>query len=179
MADGGEIRLEPWAPDDLSLLERTMGDPEMTVHLGGPEDATKLANRQTKYEELASSGEGRMFKIVDATTGEGLGSVGYWDKTWKGMNVFETGWLIVPEAQGRGIATTATAKAMARAKEDGTHRYVHAFPSVENVASNAICRKLGFEFLGEYDFEFPKGHWMRCSDWRLDLEDLPDYHHQD
>ena len=54
----------------------------------------------------------------------------------------------------------ATAKAMARAKEDGKHRYVHAFPSVENLPSNAICRKLGFEFLGEHDLEFPPGQWI-------------------
>lgn len=174
MTDGDQIRLEPWAPDDLPLLERTMGDAEMTVHLGGPEDATKLADRQTKYEGLASSGKGRMFKIVDATTGERLGSVGYWNKAWNDMIVYETGWLVVPEAQGRGIATIATEKAMTRAKEDGKHRYVHAFPSVDNLASNAICRKLGFEFLGEHDFEFPPGHWMRCNDWRLDLEGLPD-----
>ena len=173
MTDGDQIRLEPWAPDDLPLLERTMGDAEMTVHLGGPEDATKLADRQTKYEGLASSGKGRMFKIVDATTDERLGSVGYWNKAWNDMIVYETGWLVVPEAQGRGIATIATAQAMTRAKEDGKHRYVHAFPSVDNLASNAICRKLGFEFLGEHDFEFPPGHWMRCNDWRLDLDDLP------
>ena len=80
MTDGDQIRIEPWAPDDLPLLERTMGDAEMTVYLGGPEDAAKLAERQTKYERLASSGKGRMFKIVDSATGEGLGSIGYWDK---------------------------------------------------------------------------------------------------
>ena len=56
MTDGDQIRIEPWAPEDLPLLERTMGDAEMTVYLGGPEDAAKLAERQTKYERLASSG---------------------------------------------------------------------------------------------------------------------------
>jgi hypothetical protein len=29
--------------------------------------------------------------------------------------------------------------------------------------------KVGFELLGEYDFEYPPGHLMRCNDWRLDL----------
>jgi RimJ/RimL family protein N-acetyltransferase len=46
---------------------------------------------------------------------------------------------------------------------------VHAFPSVENAASNAICRKAGFSLLREHDFEYPKGHPMRCNDWRFDL----------
>ncbi|MDQ3915101.1 MAG: GNAT family N-acetyltransferase [Actinomycetota bacterium] len=173
MTAGDKIRIEPWGSGDLPLLERTMGDAAMTVYLGGPEDAANLAERQKKYEKLAGSGEGRMFKIVDIATGESLGSIGYWDKAWNGTTVYEIGWTVIPEAQGRGVATIATATALARAREDGNHRFVHAFPSVENLASNAICRKLGFEFLGEYDFEFPPGHWMRCNDWRLDLQDQP------
>ncbi len=46
---------------------------------------------------------------------------------------------------------------------------MHAFPNVDNAPSNAICRKLGFELLEECEFEFPKGHFMTCNDWRLDL----------
>jgi hypothetical protein len=45
----------------------------------------------------------------------------------------------------------------------------HAFPNVDNAPSNAICRKLGFELLEACEFEFPKGHFMICNDWRLDL----------
>jgi RimJ/RimL family protein N-acetyltransferase len=56
-----------------------------------------------------------------------------------------------------------------RARAERKHRYLHAFPSVENAPSNAICRKLGFELLGDQEFEYPKGHFMRCNDWRLDL----------
>jgi RimJ/RimL family protein N-acetyltransferase len=44
-----------------------------------------------------------------------------------------------------------------------------AYPGVDNAASNAICRKLGFTLLGAEDFEYPPGHLMRCNDWRLDL----------
>jgi hypothetical protein len=45
------------------------------------------------------------------------------------------------------------------------------FPSVVNAPSNAICRKLGFTLLGEHEFEYPKGNFMQCNDWRLDLFD--------
>jgi hypothetical protein len=48
---------------------------------------------------------------------------------------------------------------------------MHAFPSVDNGPSNAICKKLGFILLGEEDFEYPKGSFMRSNDWRLDLSD--------
>jgi hypothetical protein len=35
-----------------------------------------------------------------------------------------------------------------------------------------VCRKAGFELLGEADFEYPAGHPLRCNDWRLDLRTL-------
>jgi RimJ/RimL family protein N-acetyltransferase len=40
---------------------------------------------------------------------------------------------------------------------------------VDNAASNALCRKLGFVLVGETDVEYPPGHMMRCNDWRIDL----------
>ena len=166
-----KLRLEPWAGGDLPLLARLLGDPEMTKHLGGPESPEKLAERQQKYERLPETGAGRMFKVVDDETGEPVGSVGYWDKDWRDEQVYETGWSVLPEFQGRGIAVEATRQALALAAADGKHRYVHAFPSVENAPSNAICRKLGFELLGEHDFEYPAGtgNMLLCNDWRFDL----------
>jgi RimJ/RimL family protein N-acetyltransferase len=163
------VRIEPWDEHDLPLLTRIMGDPAMTAHLGGPESPEKLAKRQTVFERLADSGEGRMFKILDATTGEPVGSVGYWERDWRGETVYETGWFVLPQFQGRGIAGQATMQALARARAEGKWRFVHAFPSVDNPQSNAICRKLGFTLVEECQFEYPAGSFMQCNDWRLDL----------
>src|SRR5205823_11813740 len=63
----------------------------------------------------------------------------------------------------------ATEQAIELAREEGKHRFLHAFPSVDNAPSNAICRKLGFTFLEVCDFEFPPGNPLRCNDWRLNL----------
>jgi RimJ/RimL family protein N-acetyltransferase len=63
----------------------------------------------------------------------------------------------------------ATAQAIEFARRDDTHRFIHGFPSVDNAPSNAICRRLGFELVEVCEFEFPKGHFMTCNDWRLDL----------
>jgi RimJ/RimL family protein N-acetyltransferase len=162
-----KVTLEPRGSGDLPLVERLMGDPRMTEHLGGPESPDKLHERQRRYERL--DGGDRMFKIVDVGSGAGVGSVGFWAKEWREESVYEVGWMVVPEFQGRGIAAAATAQAIELAKLDDRHRFMHAFPNVDNAASNAICRKLGFEMLGHYEFEFPKGHFMTCNDWRLDL----------
>jgi RimJ/RimL family protein N-acetyltransferase len=159
------VRIEQWGKSDLPLLEKLMGDPAMTEHLGGPESPEKIAGRQARYQREGSG----MFKIVDEATEEAVGSVGYWERTWHGEQVYETGWSVLPAFQGRGIARAATAQAVAAARSERKHRFLHAFPSVDNAPSNAICRKLGFTLVEECEFEYPPGHFMRCNDWRLDL----------
>ena len=160
-----DVRIEPWGAGDRSLLEQTLSDPAMTQHLGGPESSEKIAERQARYEQ-PSSGQ---FKIVLEPTGEGVGWVGFWERTWQGEEVYEIGWSVLTAFQGRGIAARATAQALEAARSDGKHRFVHAFPSVDNAPSNAICRKAGFTLLGEHDFEYPPGHPLRSNDWRFDL----------
>jgi RimJ/RimL family protein N-acetyltransferase len=166
--EGSALRLEPWGAGDLPLLKQLLGDPEMTKHLGGPESDEKLVERLGKYRK-SQSADGRMFKIVDALSGEAMGSVGYWERSWRDDDVYETGWSVLPAFQGRGVAKSATSLAIDRARTDGKHRFLHAFPSVENGPSNAICSKLGFTLVEEVEFEYPKGNFMQCNDWRLDL----------
>ena len=160
-----EVRIEEWGPGDRALLEQLVGDPAMMVHLGGPESPEKIAERQQRYEQPGSG----MFKIVDVPSGQGAGSVGFWEREWRGRTAYEVGWSVRPAFQGRGIAVAATSLVLARARSSGTHRFVHAFPAVDNPASNAICRRLGFTLLEECRFEYPPGRWMECHDWQLDL----------
>ena len=87
------IILEPWGSGDLPLLERLMGDPSMTEHLGGPESPDKLRERQGRYER--PEGGDRMFKIVEVASGAGVGSVGFWTKEWREEQVYEAGWMVV------------------------------------------------------------------------------------
>ena len=158
------VRLERWADGDRALLGRLLGDPAMTEHLGGPESEAKLDERQERYVHRESG----MYKVL--LDGEPVGSVGFWERSWRGEDVFEMGWSVLPEFQGRGIAGRATALALAVAAADPRQRrWMHAFPSVDNGPSNGICRRAGFELLGSVEFEYPKGSFMTCNDWRYDL----------
>ena len=53
----------------------------------------KLRERQLRYERL--DGGDRMFKIIDARSGVGVGSVGFWTKEWREEQVYEVGWMVV------------------------------------------------------------------------------------
>ncbi|MGW0121610.1 GNAT family N-acetyltransferase [Streptomyces sp. NPDC003327] len=164
------VRLEAWSEGDAELL-RALNSPESTAHLGGQETEEQLARRHRRYVELSAdgTGAGRMFRIVLLPEETVAGSIGFWARTWEGEEVYETGWSVLPGFRGRGVATAATRAVAAAARETGLRRRLHAFPSVGNAASNAVCRKAGFELVGERGFEYPPGRPMRCNDWRLDL----------
>jgi RimJ/RimL family protein N-acetyltransferase len=85
------------------------------------------------------------------------------------------GWLILPAYQGRGIATKAAAAVIEQARLEHRHQFMHAFPSVSNPASNAICRKVGFSLIEVCQVEYPPGNFMMVNDWCFELfrnEDL-------
>src|SRR5215211_5284840 len=164
-----DVSLRPWSENDLSLEARLMGDPVMTSYLGGPESPEKIRERHERYSRIAETGKGRMFVILVGPDHVPAGSVGYWETEWQGALVWEPGWSVLPEFQGKGIATRAVVEAMKRAREEGKYRFVHAFPSVDNGPSNAVCRKAGFMLHGEFDFEYPPGNPIRCNDWYIEL----------
>jgi RimJ/RimL family protein N-acetyltransferase len=140
----------------------------MTTHLGGPETDAQLVSRHERYLALPGTGTGRMFRVTLLPEEVAAGTIGYWEKQWRDQTVYETGWGTLPEFQGRGVATGAVRAVAPAAARERRHRYLHAFPSVDHPQSNGVCRKAGFELLGDVDFEYPPGHPMRCNDWRLD-----------
>lgn len=156
-----DIRLVPWSEADRELLHR-INTPEMKRYLSGAETFEQTEARHERYLSLAN---GQMYR-VELATGEAAGSIGKWSREWRGETVYETGWSVLREFQGQGIAVAAAKALIEILRAEGRHRWLHAFPSPENLASNAVCRKVGFELLGETDFEFPPGHQMRSNDWR-------------
>lgn len=159
------VQLVEWSDGDLWILERS-NTPEMTAFLGGPESEEKLLDRHRRYVD--NSPPGQMYVIV-TDNGYHAGSIGYWEHVEGGDTVWETGWAILPEHQGKGLGTAAIAEVVKAAAAEGSHQTLHAYPGVENAASNALCRKAGFTLLGAREFEYPKGHWMTCNDWCTEL----------
>jgi RimJ/RimL family protein N-acetyltransferase len=164
-----DIDLRPWTADDLDLMTRLLGDPAMTDHLGGPEPPDQLVHRLNRYVHLGPE-TGRMFVITVGPDRVPAGSVGYWPNE-SGESTLETGWSVLPEFQGRGVAARGTAICLEIAAAEG-YRSIHAYPAVANGPSNGVCRRLAFMLLGEADIEYPAGHWMRCNDWSFDLAPL-------
>lgn len=164
-----QIRLRPWSAGDLPLLEQLLGDPAMTAHLGGPETPEMIRERHARYLQ-SNPGRDEQLVVFLEPEGPAVGWVGYWEREWQGEKILETGWSVLPRFQGQGIAGQAARLLVERLRSEGVHRGLHAFPAADNAPSNAVCRRAGFHYQGEVDFEYPRGHWMRCADWCLDLQ---------
>jgi RimJ/RimL family protein N-acetyltransferase len=169
-----DVRLEPWSESALGLLRR-INTSQMRHHVGGPEPETRLLARHRRYLAMPATGRGCMFAVLLGD--DMVGSIAYHQRDWQGEQIYETGWNVLPPYQGRGIASAAGTALIAVVREvarrSAAPHTLHAFPSVENAPSNALCRRLGFTLLGPCDFEYPagSGSLMRSNDWRIDLAD--------
>ena len=162
------MRLVPITAEDEDLTVRLECGPEMMLHIGGPRQEADVRASHKRRLDLMEKGEARMYKIVADGSDEVLGTIGLWRISWKGPQIYEMGWFVLPEHQGKGVATEAARLIISQARSDPDVRYIHAYPAVSNAASNAIARKIGMENQGEFDNEGFAGV-LRCNDWRIDL----------
>jgi RimJ/RimL family protein N-acetyltransferase len=163
------VELRPIEIGDLALYESIHCDPAMMEHLGGPLPREGLAEKLQRDAATTAAGETWVLKLIlDEDRGTAAGTVSIWERTWEGRRINEIGWMVLPAFQGRGLGSEAVRAVLEKARREKRWDVVHAFPSVTNGASNAICQKMGFSNLGERDFSF-HGRPLRCNIWRLDL----------
>jgi RimJ/RimL family protein N-acetyltransferase len=170
----GVVSLRPYADGDMWILEQTLGDPRLMVHLNGPESPEKILERHRRFVAMSADPRlGRMFTVLVGASA--AGNVGYWETDWDGEKVWETGWFVLPGFQGRGVATEATRLLIGVVSMLEGHGSLVATPSVSNAPSNAIAKRLNFALIREVDSEYPpgSGKHLRCNVWRLALPASP------
>ena len=164
-ADGPAIELVPLGPDDEWLTAALETDPAMMVHLGGPLEPEAVPELHARRLAGVARGDTWYFTIR-LGDGQVVGAVCLWQDENHPPGTSEAGWSVLQAYQGRGIATAAVRSMIDMARADGRWGDIHAWPSVTNAASNALCRSLGFTHIGVADFVF-RGHPLRCNDWVL------------
>jgi RimJ/RimL family protein N-acetyltransferase len=155
------MELIPYEDSDFGLSEALETDPVVMRELGGPIDRARLEDTHRRRV-----GDPWYFTIVPTAQEPPAGTIGIWEKELDGATIFETGWMVLPALQGRGIATAALALLIGRVRDEPRFESMHAFPPVTNAPSNALCRKFSFTLLGERDFVYA-GRTLRCNHWML------------
>jgi RimJ/RimL family protein N-acetyltransferase len=137
----GAVTLRPWRPDDAPAVLAACQDPLIARFIPIPQPYTE-ADAQTfvqiRRRDWQTEDE-RSFAIVDAATGELIGSIGPFGHR------ATFGYWLVPQARGRGDATRAL-----RLITDWTIATTEVirldlFTDIENDASGRVAERVGFE----------------------------------
>jgi RimJ/RimL family protein N-acetyltransferase len=161
------VELVPYTDEHRHLSEALEMDPEVMRELGGPITAERFADVHRRRVAGVASQDLWYFAIVPEPGGPALGTIGVWEKELDRSTIYETGWMVLPAHQGRGVASGALAMLIERARADERYPNIHAFPPVSNDPSNVLCRKFGFDLVAERDFVYA-GRTLRCNHWALD-----------
>ena len=160
------VEFATYTDADLALTEALETDPEMMRELGGPTPRADLARVHRRRLD-----DPWWFKVV--VDGQAAGTIGIWETEHDGAMLHETGWMILPAFQRRGIASAALETLLERARAEPQFHAIHAFPATTNVPSNALCRKFGFTLLDVAEFSY-RGATLRCNHWALDTPERPE-----
>ncbi len=160
------MRLVDYTDADLDFSIAIETDPVVMAELGGPRPIEAIERVHPK-RVITDPADGIWQKIV-TDDGEEAGQIGVWRSEHDGAEVWEAGWMLLAEFHGRGLGSEALTALLERIRARGTYDVVHAFPGVNNAPSNGLCRKFGFELVGEVEEEF-RGSMFRCNHWRLAL----------
>jgi RimJ/RimL family protein N-acetyltransferase len=147
------------------LTEALETDPRVMAELGGPWPAEKIPEIHGRRLTYIANGSW-YFKVVPEPGARPVGAVMVWPSEVDGESLSEMGWMILPEHQGQGHASAAVRLLLERIRTEGRWGDVHAFPGVTNAPSNAICRKFGFELVGEIEVDYG-GRPLRVNHWVL------------
>ena len=137
--------LRPTAAEDFEPWADCVADEETMRYLGGVQPRS-VAWRGFMTMAGAWAMQGfSMFSVIEKASGRWVGRLGPWrPEGWPGT---EVGWAIVRDAWGRGYATEGASAAMDWAVDHlGWVEIVHTIDP-DNVASQAVARRLGSSIL--------------------------------
>src|SRR3954470_5197462 len=101
------------------------------AELGGPVAAAEIPAMHRRRLTSTVAG-GWYFVIVPEPGGPRVGTIGIWETETDGERMHETGWMVLPAFQGRGIASRALGILIERAEAAPEYETIHAFPGVTN-----------------------------------------------
>ena len=139
-----EIVLRPWRPEDLDALVDELQDPEIPRWTRIPEPYTSAEGRAflEHSNRTWEDGTGASFAVVERATGRLLGSIGV---RFHEQTAASVGYWVARDARGRGIGTAALRLIARWVIHDLMLERLELVTDPENVASQRVAEKAGFQ----------------------------------
>jgi RimJ/RimL family protein N-acetyltransferase len=140
------LRLERVRPSDRPDLERLYGDPRVMATLGGvrgPEYVGLGLARMLEHWERHGFG---VWTMRDAATGAFVGRGGLQHVQLDDRDEVEVLYALVPEFQGRGLATELARESVRVAFEELGLPGLVCFTLETNLASRGVMERAGFRY---------------------------------
>jgi RimJ/RimL family protein N-acetyltransferase len=153
-------------PDDGEAYLHMRCDPVMMAELGGPQPRDEVLDK-LRRDVAAVAADQWWIRMIERSEGTVAGTVMLWSHEVSGTAISEIGWMVLPEHQRVGLASAAVRELLGEAARDGRWGDIHAFSGITNVASNSLCRSVGFTLLEttEIDFAARPGQTFAANHW--------------
>jgi RimJ/RimL family protein N-acetyltransferase len=137
----GDVELRAWTLDDVPAIVKACNDAEIQrwIHVM-PRPYTEADARAFVRGEVAGIGE-QQFAITDS--GQVVGSIGL--GVDQHLNSGTIGYWCAAEARGRGVTTRALRLVSRYALEELQLRRLQLMTDPDNVASQRVAEKVGFQ----------------------------------
>lgn len=167
---GERVALDPLRPDDLGDLHRLQSDPEVCRYLlyepRTREQVAEVLARDASALRLAEKDD-YLQPAVRTRDGGFIGTM-YFSLHSVEDRTAELGWILLPDAQGRGYASEAARLLLDLAFGELDLHRVFAELDPRNGASVALCERLGMRHEGHFvEHMFLKGEWTDTGHYAI------------
>jgi RimJ/RimL family protein N-acetyltransferase len=143
----GGLLLRPWRYDDLEAVWAVLQDPDIRLWNGGGSGSRDDVLAMLRRRQDWSEGDHASWAVVDAVTGELLGSVSLHSIDPE-QTAAEIGYWTAPAARGRRVAARAVDAACRWAFGALPVERIELCHVVENEASARVAARAGFTLEG-------------------------------
>jgi RimJ/RimL family protein N-acetyltransferase len=140
---GDRVVLRAWRLEDVPAVAAACRDPEIAHWLALVPQPYTEEHARLYIEDCIDAPEDRQpFAITDASSGEVVGSI---DMRISRLQTGHIGYWMAPQARGRGICTEALRTLSRWAIEELDVGRVELVTDPENIASQRVAEKAGFQ----------------------------------
>jgi RimJ/RimL family protein N-acetyltransferase len=142
--------IRPTSEQDAELIYHLMNSPKFIKYVGDRQlysvvDAEKYIQDKI-LPQLHSLGYSN-YSLINKKNGDKIGICGLYDR--EGLDGIDIGFGILPKYEGFGYAFESSSRLIKAAFEELEIPEIKAITNIENVSSQSLLVKLGFEHIGK------------------------------